>query len=249
LYLERAWSDHLRNAAVYQQLTEAECDSQVCSVKRQYTSFIRRFLPAKSDDRTFLQRMLEQNDGSLPYFYLIAKIHKTPWTTRPIISTCGSYVEGLGRWADLQLKAIIKYLPFVAKSSPDVLQEMQALPALPDGARFFTADAQSMYTNIDTTHALDVINAFLLARPQLCKLAKVNPEAIHVALRILMRHNVFTFGDTKWLQLTGTAMGTAVGPAYATLYFAVHEATFDYREVVYYTRYLDEDSKLFPTHF
>jgi hypothetical protein len=239
LYLERAWTDHLSNNKIYQRLSFAECNRQVALLTRLYKSFLDRFFPPKSDDRTFLLQSFEQNEWQLPYFYLIAKIHKTPWTTRPIISTCGSHVEGLGRWADRQLRAIIKELPYVATSSPDVLQQLQALSPLPDGARFFTANAQSMYTNIDTTHALEVIVTYLRSKPLLCRVAKVDPDAIHVALRILMRHNVFTFGNTCWLQQTGTAMGTAVGPAYATMYYAVHEQTLGCRDLCFYTRYID----------
>jgi hypothetical protein len=227
LYLERAWKDHLRDNSIYRQLSAEQCRNRVNCVKRQYKLFLEEFFKGeeKKDDRTFLERSLEQNEDKLPYFYIIAKIHKSPWTTRPIISTCGSYVEGIGRWTDRQLQAIIKQLPFVAKSSTDVLKELLALPPLPEGARLFTADAQSMYTNIDTKHAIDSIMAFLYANPDMCRIAKVEPKSILLALRILMIHNVFTFGDTYWVQQTGTAMGTAAGPAYATLYFAVHEPT------------------------
>jgi hypothetical protein len=36
----------------------------------------------------------------------------------------------------------------------------------------------------------------------------VAAEAIICALEIVMRNNLFKFGDTYWLQITGTAMGT-----------------------------------------
>ena len=64
------------------------------------------------------------------------------------------------------------------------------------------------------------------------------------ALKIVMSHNVFQFGDTFWLQLTGTAMGTPPAPAYATIYFAIHEMRRIFDEysqyLLFYKRYLDD---------
>jgi hypothetical protein len=81
-------------------------------------------------------------------------------------------------------------------------------------------DAVSMYTNIDTDHALDTIGHFLRTN----KMARGLPaKAILSALNLIMRWNIFKFGDMLWKQLSGTAMGTPPACVYATLYFAIHE--------------------------
>ena len=65
----------------------------------------------------------------------------------------------------------------------------------PEGCVLFTADAQSMYTNIATDLALDKIASYLRENEHSF------PDTVHVeplisALELVMRHNVFSFGDT-----------------------------------------------------
>lgn len=107
-------------------------------------------------------------------------------------------------------------------------------------ARFFTADAVSMYTNIDTDHALLVISNFLRSS-HFCRDIAADP--IIRALEIIMRNNMFKFGDTHWLQITGTAMGTPPACMYAILYYGIHELSFvpRFRETVpCYKRFIDD---------
>jgi hypothetical protein len=157
------------------------------------------------------------------------KIHKTPMTTRPIVAIHGSITTGLGCWLD-------KKLPTYLKSSFELTDLLKDLPDLPDGARLFTADAVSMYTNINTNQALSVIQCYLPP-------TKHN-KAITTALDIIMSHNLFEFGDTSWLQLTGTAMGIPPAPMYATLYFGIHEQETILckygRFFLFYKRYIDD---------
>jgi hypothetical protein len=77
-----------------------------------------------------------------------------------------------------------------------------------------------MYTNIDTDHALEVIACFLQTSP-LC--TSMPHAAIIAGLEILMRNNIFCFGDTFWHQQQGTTMGTPLAPPHTTLYFGIQE--------------------------
>jgi hypothetical protein len=77
-----------------------------------------------------------------------------------------------------------------------------------------------MYTNIEADHALAVIAKFLQTS-LFC--SGCSHAAIIQGLKILMRNNLFQFGDTLWHQTEGTAMGTPPAPPYATLYFGIHK--------------------------
>jgi hypothetical protein len=90
------------------------------------------------------------------------KIHKNPMGTRPIVSCCGSFTEGFSIWLDFKMKSLIKFVPTYVQDSYQVLRELKALDELPHNARLFTADAVSMYTNINTQHGIQVFHEWLM---------------------------------------------------------------------------------------
>jgi hypothetical protein len=97
-----------------------------------------------------------------------------------------------------------------------------------------------MYTIINTAQALEFLHPFFRTSP-LC--AGCQADAITVALEILMRQNLFKFGDTFWRQKTGTAMGTPLGANYARLYYGTWELCFAdcFRtSLALYCRYIDD---------
>jgi hypothetical protein len=108
-------------------------------------------------------------------------------------------------------------------------------------------DAVSMYTNIDT--ALESISGYLARQPDWHN----HHTTILRALEIVMRYCYFSFGDTAWHQIQGTAMSALSVPAYATIYYGIHEvdtllpATFR-NQLVFYYQYIDDDIGAWTPH-
>lgn len=241
VYIQRALLDHLFDTTTYCQLDESTAHQRTDAIQQLLRGFINSSFPAKSNDRTFLERYQHSVRDPFAYFYLLAKIHKSPWKTRPIISCSGSLLHGLGQWVDHQLQCIIRHLPYVLSSSTRVVELVRGL-TVADTATFFTCDATSMYTNIDTPHALSVIEDFFRSTDILAK-EKIDGSALLRAIKLIMYQNLFKFGDTFWVQLTGTAMGTPPAPMYATLYFCIHEMQIIpnfAKELGPYGRYIDD---------
>ena len=252
VYIQRALDEHLADTNTYRRLTQQQAERRIKAVKRILTTFTNRHFPSRDKftiegcTGRFLQSWLEQfTTGDIPkdpfsYFYLLAKIHKTPWKTRPIISYSGSILHGLGKWLDSQLQLICQRLPFFLASSRQLVKQLATVNPI-HTSRLFTCDAVSMYTNINTEHALFEIANFVRQSPLILEL-ELEPEPIIAATEIIMKHNVFCFGDTYWTQLSGTAMGTPPAPMYATLYFAIHEAKVipQFPELNLYRRYIDD---------
>jgi hypothetical protein len=186
-------------------------------------------------EKTFISRSTSCKNKltdkyNFPHFYVTAKVHKSPLKTRPIVSTSGSILEGLGKWADRQLQPIGRATKAFIKSSADLLDKLKELPDLPPTAMLFTCDARSMHTNIDTNSTLETLRHLVL------------PHVLQ-ALAIIMKNNTFRFLDTFWKQLNETAMGTPPSCMWATICFAAHEdkCTHDWRQyILNYARYIDD---------
>jgi hypothetical protein len=109
------------------------------------------------------------------------------------------------------------------KDSYTLIQELKSLH-LPETAKLFTADAKSMYTNIDTTTGLTTMKNFLDINQE--NFPTDFPSKLFLQiLEIVMRNNIFSFADTYWLQLSRTAMGTPAACAYATLTYGHYKNT------------------------
>jgi hypothetical protein len=100
-----------------------------------------------------------------------------------------------------------------------------------------------MYTNIDATTGISSIASFLQSNER--NLPTNFPSNLFLQiLEIVMKNNIFSFANTYWLQLCGTAMGTPVACAYATLTFGHYENTvllpaFS-ANLLFYLRYIDD---------
>ena len=83
-----------------------------------------------------------------------------------------------------------------------------------------------MYQKIDIDHGLQVMRDFFNYLSQRDLLPEDFPtDAVLEGLELVMRFNLFQFGNANFIQLIGTAMGTSVAVVYANLYAGWHEIT------------------------
>jgi len=242
-YIQVAYDDHLSDKETYERLTKDEADRRVHETRQIIKRLVNTFVKAKRpNDAKYLQGMLQSNKDPFAYFYILAKVHKKPLATRPIVSVSGSILYALGKWVDRILQKICHRLPYRTASSIELVDEIRNLDTFPSSARLFTCDAVSMYTNIHLKYAKPSIEKYLTKNPQILQELGVPLVLFMQCLEIVMSRNVFRFGDTYWAQLKGTAMGSAPAPMYATLYFGICEQYFihTYPELMFYRRYIDD---------
>jgi hypothetical protein len=94
---------------------------------------------------------------------------------------------------------------------------------------------------METELALRIIGEYL--RTHASDFPSIDMDALIEAMTLIMKYNIFKFGDTWWRQISGTAMGTPPAPAFATLFFAIFEdAILDqFMDWLFeYLRYIDD---------
>jgi len=226
----------------YRRLSETMAKNRLADIKHNLKSLIdnNQGLLSKAE-LTYFQRSFKCHHR-IPIFYGLPKVHKTPMTLRPVVSSSSSFLSIFSVWLDHKMKALIPLVQSYIQNSISVADDLKSLE-IPDGALLFSADATSMYTNIDTKTGVDAIRDFITINIR--HLPQDFPTELFLQiLKIVMDSNIFTFAGTYWLQLSGTAMGTPAACAYATISYGHHEntkilPTFK-SQLLYYRRYIDD---------
>jgi hypothetical protein len=238
-YVKDAFKFHFNDKSTYKYIPSAEAASEADNLRGRIDEWL--MIHQESIGKKTLQYIRQNTEDCshpFPFFYQLYKIHKQPTTTRPVISGCGSLLHPLGHWVDEQLQPIATSMKSYFKSSYALKEKLLSL-RLPPNAVLFTADAVSMYTNIDTDHALNNIGDYIDNNRTCTR----HPEALKSALDLIMRNMICVFGDLHFKQLKGTAMGTPPAPPWATIYFGLHEHNIlpNYVDVLkLYKRFIDD---------
>ena len=189
-YIQYALDDHLNCRSTYKKLSSSSANTHMEMVRKRINKFLdqhRKKLPKESI--RYIRTKNKEVTDPFPKLYLLMKVHKQPLKTRPVVSCSGSLLHPLDVWLDTALQPIATSLPSFIASSYDLKEALNALPPLPPGALLFTADAVSMYTNIDSFYAVNAVRNFLQSQEQF----KHHPlAAIINAIEIIMNNNGYS---------------------------------------------------------
>jgi hypothetical protein len=240
-YIQMAIHDHLSDTNNYRRLSRFEATLAAGQIRLAIKDWIVRHKDVLTkNERKFISHCINTSKDTFAAFYLTMKVHKTPLNSRHIVSCSGSLLFALGKWVDDKLKIFAHLQPAYFKSSQD-LHKMLSAMVIPPHTFFFTADAESMYTNIDTNRALAYISSYI--RDHVAEFEFYSVEALVEALKIVMKNSIFTFGDTYWRQDSGTSMGTPPAPQWANIFYVLCENQFVPKSVpnlIFYKRFIDD---------
>ena len=133
-YVKRAFRDHLHNRNAYRELSERTAEIQMDIVRDKLQLWLKKHHNVLTcHERKFVNESLNQ-PNDMAVFYQTIKIHKNPWSTRPIISCPGTPLFHLGKWIDHKLQIIANRQPSYFKDS----LTLQSMPQHPHASPFCT---------------------------------------------------------------------------------------------------------------
>ena len=167
-YLKIAMRDHLSNTTTYKSLSTIEINRYSSEIKKHILEWLKTYNKKLTKmERAVIRAELKSSQSPFARFYLTLKAHKLkPGQTvdqlksRPIVSCPGSLLHRLGVWVERKLQEVAKNTISYFKNTLELKKQLLELH-LPTNARLLTADAVSMYTNIPTHTALNLIGKYL----------------------------------------------------------------------------------------
>jgi hypothetical protein len=195
-------------------------------------AFLRMYANPKS--KTFVPK--------IPRFYLLPKLHKTPPKGRPIVASLQWITTPASKALDYYLQPLVNNVADrVLKDTRQLINKLERLH-VPADAILFTADVESLYTNIPVEDCKEAIRYWLVEAQRRGQLDKEHLpwwrdslvlDAVISFLQqlvdLVFRYNFFTTGfdddgnTILYRQASGMAMGTQFAPCGANLYMAYKE--------------------------
>lgn len=154
-------------------------------------------------------------------FYLLPKIHKTPISTRPIVASMSSCTYNTSKYVDYLLKPVMHSFSQILNSPVDLLRHLN-ITSFPPNCVFLTADVTSLYPSIDLIDGLEKIG-LAIDMYNANYDDNVDKSLVVKLCKWVLYNNFVAFGNSVWLQIRGTAMGTPMAVVFANLYLAMLE--------------------------
>ena len=178
-YIQCVLKKYLLCSETYTQILERTAINRLKAIRIRVIKIVHKFdredkkenVPSNlpENERIYFSRLFEMDeDFRIPQFYGNPKVHKKKkpgslhFPLRPVVAQCGSFLAYISQYLDFKLQPFTKFLPSFIKDSTEFVDILrQHAHTFKKGDKIFTADAISMYTNIDPAEGLPTIRKYL----------------------------------------------------------------------------------------
>ena len=165
---------------------------------------------------------------------IISSSQPNDLTVRPIVAGTNCPTKQLSDLLDKTLKPLLQHVKSYIKDNIDFLTKCKR--DINHNTLIVTSDVCSLYTSIPHDLGIEAIR-YYINKYQESLDKRFNKQFILDATAFVLKNNTFTFNNTNYIQLIGTAMGTIFAPTYATLVLGyLEEKLYDLIESLYDTK-------------
>ena len=174
------------------------------------------------------EKVISDKRVKLPSFHVIAKIHKTPLSGRPIVGAIDWVTTRFSKLLDIKLAPHLVKYPSILKNNSDLINRWSQQPFDSSTDLLVSLDVTSLYTNIILKDTNFIIN-------------KINP-LLGTLSTLIMENNYFEYNNKLYHQQEGIAMGTNAAVSIANLYMAelIDNKIMSLPNIRCYSRYIDD---------
>ena len=185
-------------------------------------------------------------NSKLGTFNILPKIHKSVFSTRPIINCIMHPTANLSYLIDILLQPWVQSSSSYIKDSQNLIQKLEDL-TLPNDAKMYSFDFESLYSNINLVDCLNIISDFMKNK---IEDSNLNIIGFHHILKLIFENNVFSYKNYFYKQLVGVSMGSKASPSIANIYLYCLEKSFLFiHKPLFYGRYIDDIYAIFVNNF
>ena len=179
----------------------------------------------------------EDKVSSLPFLYILPKLHKSPIAARPIVAAHSCPLAACSMWLGKVLLPVASRCPAYLRDSSHLISDLIS-KTWPTDCVILTFDVESMYPNMRRAWMQKALQWAL--RHCYERQPSWTPLASGI-IDLLFTQCFMVFEDKVYRQKDGIAMGTNAAPLLANIYLAeLEQAIHSDPEVLYYKRFIDD---------
>ena len=168
------------------------------------------------------------------------------------MSCYDSICQDISKWVNQQLQTICKNIKAALLNSKAPKNAINIFYTISPDHRLLLMDTDAMHKNIDTPDTLDMLQ-FIFEKNRLCQSLQDHHHITPIidTLAIIMKNNIFKFGDTFWQKINRTAMDTPPAVRWENLYCTTHKLDLflDFSiKIFFYKGWIDNSFGIWKVH-
>ena len=175
---------------------------------------------------------------NLGKLFFLPKMHKRLYDVpnHVVISNCGTPTEKVSEYLDYHLKPIMRSAKSYKRETSDFFEILKELSSVTQNSLLVTTDVVGLYPGIRHQEKLEALSIKLAQREEIMIPTK---DLLEMSWFVL-KNNHFEFHSMIKQQVSGTAIGTKLGPLYVCIFMDRVETLFLEKEALETLVYIDD---------